>query len=247
MKNLAGKVALVTGGSRGIGAAIVRRLAKDGAKVALTYSKSAGPAEALVKEIVGAGGSAKAYLSDAGKPEAAEGLVAKIVGDLGGLDILVNNAGVFEAGASIGEVGYANYERVMKVNVDGVFAMTEAAAKVMKPGSRIINISSCLGERAAGAGMSVYVASKFAVTGFSRACARDLAAKGILVNAVQPGPINTDMNPENGDAAAGMRAQIPLGRYGQPDEIAGVVAFLAGPDATFITGARLNVDGGYNA
>ncbi len=246
MQPLKGKTALVTGGSRGIGAASARRLAREGANVAVTYGKSAAAAEAVVKELLGLGVKARAYLADAAKPESLEGLISQVVKDFGGLDILVNNAGVFETGM-IGEVSHQDYERIMKVNVESVFVLSNAAAKVMKPGSRIINISSGLGERATGPGMSIYCASKFAVTGFSRAWAKDLGQKGILVNAIQPGPINTEMNPEVGEFSDFMKSQTALGRYGQPEEIAGAVAFLAGPDSAYVTGARLDVDGGWNA
>lgn len=240
------KVALVTGGSRSIGAAVVRRLASEGAKVAFTYANSAAAAEKLVAELKVKGRTAKAYQADAAKADVAAPLVRQVIADFGGIDILINNAGVFEGHGPIGAQTQADYDKVMAVNVTGVFALTNEAAKAMKPGSRIINISSCLGERAM-PGASIYVASKFAVTGFSRAWAKDLAPRGILVNAVQPGPINTDMNPETADYAADQKAQIPLGRYGQPVEVAGLVAFLAGPDATFITGATISVDGGWNA
>lgn len=246
MKPLIGKTALVTGGSRGIGAASALRLAKEGADIALTYSKSASAAEKIVREIIALGVRAKAYAADAGKPQSLAGLPAEVVGDFGRLDILVNNAGVFETGM-IGELTPADYEKVMKVNVEAVFILVNEAVRLMKAGSRIINISSGLGERATGPGMSIYCASKFAVTGFSRAWAKDLGAKGILVNAIQPGPINTDMNPETGEFAEFMKSQTALGRYGQPEEVAGAVAFLAGPDAAYVTGARLDVDGGWNA
>jgi 3-oxoacyl-[acyl-carrier protein] reductase len=173
-------------------------------------------------------------------------LIDRFVEDFSRLDVLVNNAGVF-SGGSIGAIDPDEYTRVMQINVAAVFALTNAAVRVMPPGSRIINISSVLGERAAVAGLSVYNASKFALTGFSRSWAKDLGAQGILVNAVQPGPINTEMNPEDGENAAMMRGQTALGRFGQPHEVAGVVAFLAGPDATYLTGATINVDGGWNA
>jgi 3-oxoacyl-[acyl-carrier protein] reductase len=245
-KSLEKKVALVTGGSRGIGAAIVRRLAKEGADVAFTYSQSAKAAGALVKEIASTGAKAKAYLADAAAPKSLPRLLAKFLKDFGKLDILVNNAGVF-LGGRIGGIKAADYERVMRINVDAVFALTNAAVKKMKAGGRIINISSVLGERAAGPDMGVYNATKFAVTGFSRSWAKDLGEKGILVNAVQPGPIDTELNPESGESAAYQKARTALGRFGRPEEVAGAVAFLAGPDATYITGATLNVDGGTNA
>jgi 3-oxoacyl-[acyl-carrier protein] reductase len=135
----------------------------------------------------------------------------------------------------------------MRINVDAVFALTNSAVRAMKAGGRIINISSVLGERATGPDMGVYNASKFAVTGFSRSWAKDLGARGILVNAVQPGPIDTELNPETGEGAEAQKARTALGRYGRPEEVAAAVAFLAGPDATYITGATLNVDGGQNA
>ncbi len=245
-KPLGKKTALVTGGSRGIGAAIVRRLAEEGAHVAFTYSRSVKAARALVKEVSGSGVRAKAYLADAAVPKSLPRLIGRVLSDFGSLDILVNNAGTFLEG-KIGEIRATDYERLMRINVDSVFALTNAAVKVMKPGARIINISSVLGERASGSDMGVYNASKFAVTGFSRSWAKDLGSRGILVNAVQPGPIDTEMNPENGEHADHMKRQTSLGRYGRPEEIAAAVAFLAGPDATYITGATLNVDGGWNA
>jgi 3-oxoacyl-[acyl-carrier protein] reductase len=245
-KSFKNKVALVTGGSRGIGAAIVRRLAHEGADVAFTYSQSAKAAGALVKEIAGTGVKAMAYQADAAAPKSLPRLVAKILKDFGKLDILVNNAGVF-LGGKIGDIKAADYERVRRINVDAVFALTNAAVKKMKAGGRIINISSVLGERAAGPDMGVYNATKFAVTGFSRSWAKDLGEKGILVNAVQPGPIDTELNPESGESAEYQKVRTALGRFGRPEEIAGAVAFLAGPDATYITGATLNVDGGWNA
>jgi len=245
-KPLSRKVALVTGGSRGIGAAIVRRLAQEGAHVAFTYSSSAKAAKALVKAVCARGVKAKAYLADAAAPKSLPPLVAKVLSDFGGLDILVNNAGVF-MGGRIGEIRAADYERLMRINVDAVFVLTNAAIKVMKAGARIINISSVLGERASGPDMGVYNASKFAVTGFSRSWAKDLGARGILVNAVQPGPVHTDLNPETGENADIQRSRTALGRFGRPEEVAAAVAFFAGPDATYITGATLNVDGGWNA
>jgi 3-oxoacyl-[acyl-carrier protein] reductase len=245
-KPLSKKVALVTGGSRGIGAAIVRRLTKDGARVAFTYNASEKAAKALIKEVSKNGANARAYRADAAAPKSLARLVGRILSDFGGLDILVNNAGTF-LGGRIGEVKIADYERLMRINIDAVFVLTNAAVKVMKAGARIINISSVLGERASGPDMGVYNASKFAVTGFSRSWAKDLGSRGILVNAVQPGPINTDLNPETGESADVQKTRTALGRYGRPEEVAAAVAFLAGPDATYITGATLNVDGGYNA
>lgn len=246
IKPLKGQNIIITGGSRGIGAAIVRRLAYDGANVAFTYSRSAEAARELAQALTREGGKAKAYQADAAQPQDMPVLINRFIADFTRLDVLVNNAGVFSRGV-IGEIEAAEFTRVMQVNVAAVFMLTNAASQVMKPGSRIINISSVLGERATVAGLSVYNASKFAVTGLSRSWAKDLGSKGILVNAVQPGPIDTEMNPEDGEKADQARHQTALGRYGQPHEVAGVVAFLAGPDATYITGATLNVDGGWNA
>jgi 3-oxoacyl-[acyl-carrier protein] reductase len=244
--SLKNKIALVTGGSRGIGAATVRRLAQEGAQVAFTYGKSREAAEKLAREITASGGKAKAYFADADKTENLPKLAETVIQDFGGLDILVNNAGVFSLGP-IGAVDPQEYARVMRVNVDAVFALTNAVVKHMKPGARIINISSVLGERACDPGLSVYVGSKFAVSGMTRGWAKDLGAKGILVNAVMPGPIDTDMNPATSEFADEQKKATALGRYGKPEEVAGAVAFLAGPDASYITGATLVVDGGHNA
>lgn len=244
--SLDGKIALVTGGSRGIGKAIALKLAELGADVAITYSKSREEAEAVVKKLTAHGVKARAFQADAAKQGAMSALADDMLKMFGRVDILVNNAGVFYMG-EIGSENETDYARVFDVNVAAVFALTNALVPHMQSGSRIINLSSVLGERASGAGLGVYNASKFAVTGFSRSWAKDLGRKGILVNAVQPGPINTEMNPDNSDMADFMRSQTALGRYGTAQEIAGVVAFLAGPDATYITGATLNVDGGWNA
>lgn len=240
---LATKVAIVTGASRGIGAAIARKLAAQWAYVAVVYGSSKDAADKVVAEITNAGGKAKAYHADASKPERLSELATAVKQDFGAIDILVNNAGVLNAGV-VGEVGYADYEHVRRVNVDAVFALTSAVVPHLPDGGRIVNISSVLGERSIMPGLSVYNASKFAVNGFTQSWARDLAPRNILVNAVEPGPIDTEMNPANGEGAEAQRAQVPLGRYGKPEEIAGAVAFLVGPDATFVTGATLRVDGG---
>lgn len=245
-KPLSGKVAMVTGGTRGIGASIAHRLATDGANIAFTYGKSQQSAEQLTARLSTLGVKAQAYHADANMPNTLAATAQQVVKAFGGVDILVNNAGVFATGM-VGDLTPTDYESVFNVNVHAVFSLTNALVPHMKPGSRIINISSVLGERASGAGMSVYNASKFAVTGFSRSWAKDLGSKGILVNAVQPGPIATDMNPDDGEFAEYMKSQTALGRYGKADEVAAAVAFLAGPDASYITGATLNVDGGWNA
>ncbi len=246
IKPLKGQNILVTGGSRGIGAAIVRRVAYDGASVGFSYGASAAEARDLERTLAEEGVKARAYLADAAKPADMATLIDRFVEDFSRLDVLVNNAGVFSSGG-IGDIDPDEYARIMQINVTAVFTLTNAAVRVMQSGSRIINISSVLGERAAVAGLSVYNASKFALTGFSRSWAKDLGEQGILVNAVQPGPINTELNPEDGENADMMCRQTALGRFGQPHEVAGIVAFLAGPDATYITGATINVDGGWNA
>ena len=246
MKVLKGKVALVTGGSRGIGAASARHLASAGANIAITYSASADAAAELVKEFETLGIKARAYLADASDPQSLPQVVERITADLGSIDILVNNAGTFSVGM-IGTVDEAEYRRIMTINVDAVFTMTQAVLKVMPDGGRIINIGSVLGERASTAGISTYNASKFALAGLTRSWAKDLGPRNILVNDVQPGPIDTVMNPADGPNADHMRSNTALGRYGQPEEVAALVAFLAGPEATDITGATINVDGGWNA
>lgn len=246
MTSLAHKTALVTGGTRGIGRATALKLASSGANVAITYGKSKEEAETVIKELLALGVKAKAYAADAGKSHSMEALAKQVMADFDGVDILVHNAGTYAEGL-IGEVQTAEYARVFEVNVASVFTLTNALVPHMKTGSRIIIISSILGERAGAPNLGIYNSSKFAATGFARSWAKDLGAKGILVNAVQPGPINTEMNPENGEGADYMRSQTALGRYGKPEEVAAAVHFLASPEASYITGALLNVDGGYNA
>lgn len=246
MKVLHGKTALVTGGTRGIGAASAYQLADLGANVAITYSSSAEAAEEEVRRLEGLSIEARAYKADAAHPASLPQVVDQIVNDLGAIEILVNNAGTF-AGGVIGEIGYEDYRRIMSINVDALFTTTQAVLKSMPDGGRIINIGSVLGERASTAGLSIYNASKFAVAGLTRSWAKDLAPRNILVNVVQPGPIATVMNPEDGQNADYMRGLTALGRYGQPHEVASLVAFLAGPESSYITGATLNVDGGWNA
>jgi 3-oxoacyl-[acyl-carrier protein] reductase len=247
-KSLAKKVALVTGGSRGIGAAIAKRLADEGADVAISYVASAEKAKALVQELEGKGVRAAAFVADQADSAQVEGLVRKVVEQFGRLDILINSAGVFVTGV-IGDPAcdLAALERQQAVNVGGVVAAVRAAAPLLAAGGRIVTIGSMIADRAPFTGMGGYAASKAAVAAYTRAWSRDLGARGITVNAIQPGPINTDMNPDNTDFAEVLKGMTALGRYGQPEEVAAAVAFLAGPDASYITGTTLDVDGGSNA
>ena len=247
-QSLAGKVALVTGGSRGIGAAIARRLAADGATVAISYSASGDKAQAVVRDIESKGGRAAAFQADQADAAQVEGLVRDAHARFGGLDILVNSAGVF-AGGPIGDpaVDAGEVARQFAINVGGVAAAVRAAVPLMRDGGRIISIGTAAADRVPFPGAGDYVASKSAVAGYTRAWARDLGPRGITVNIVQPGGVDTDMNPGDGPLAGVLAGMSALGRHGKPEEIAGAVAFLAGPDATFITGASLNVDGGLTA
>nr|WP_275671198.1 3-oxoacyl-ACP reductase family protein [Sphingopyxis sp. BSN-002] len=245
-QNLTGKAALVTGGSRSIGAAIARRLAADGAAVAITYSASPDSAASVVAEIEAAGGKAIAIAADAGDPDAVRAAVIQTVEAFGGIDILVNNAGV-AVNAPIEDFRFEDYERMLAVNVTGVFVATQEAARRMKVGGRIIHIGSSMTRYAAFPTASVYTLTKGAITGFNRSLARDLGPKGITVNAVHPGPTDTDMNPADGPVAAIVGPGMAIGRYGQPAEIASIVAFLASDEAAFVTGADIVADGGLTA
>ena len=243
---LAGKVALVTGGSRGIGAAIAKRLAADGASVAVTYSKGADAASSVVTEIERGGGKALAIQADAADADAVRNAVDRTVRTLGRLDVLVNNAGM-AIPKTFEETTLEEMDRLIDINVRGVFVATQAALKHLKTGGRIIMIGSCLGERVFMPGMVPYAATKGAVKMFTQGLARELGARGITVNNVQPGPIDTDLNPASGEWAGGQKAAVPLGRYGHADEGSALVAFVAGPESSYINGANLTVDGGTNA
>lgn len=243
MANLTNKTALVTGASRGIGAAIARRLAADGASVAITYSKGADAAAQIVKAIEDAGGRAIAIQANATDARAVNAAVEQTVKTFGQLDILVNNAGTaipkpFE------EATLEEMDQMIDLNVRGVFIATQAALKHLKEGGRIISIGSCVGERATTPGLAAYSATKGAVKMFTQGLSREVGSRGITVNNVQPGPIDTDLNPAEGDWAVPQIANTALKRYGHVDEIAALVAFVAGPEASYITGANLTVDGG---
>lgn len=245
-RKLEGKIALVTGGSRGIGAAIAKRLASDGAKVAFTYSKGADAAAAVVKEIERDGGKASAIDADATDAEAAKAAVENTVATFGKLDVLVNNAGT-AIPKTFEETTLEEMDRLLAANVRGVFIATQAALKHMKSGSRIIMIGSSVGERVLVPGLVPYSATKGAVKIFSQALSREIGSRGITVNNVQPGPIETDLNPATGEWSVPQKAATALDRYGHVDEIAAMVAFIAGPESSYITGANLTVDGGTNA
>ena len=243
---LAGKTALVTGGSRSIGAAIARRLAAEGAQVAFTYAGSSQQAQATAAAISAAGGRALAIRADAGQPEQVRDAVARTVDAFGGLDVLVNNAGI-ALGGPIEQIRFEDYQAMLAVNVTGVFVATQEAVRHLPRGGRIVHIGSSMTRYAAFAGASLYTLTKGAIAGFNRSLARDLGPRGITVNTVHPGPTATDMNPEDGELAQRLMPQIAVGRYGQPSDIASLVAFLAGPQADFITGADIVADGGFTA
>ncbi|MGF6600762.1 3-oxoacyl-[acyl-carrier protein] reductase [Paraburkholderia sp. GAS448] len=243
MANLTNKTDLVTGASRGIGAAIAKRLAADGASVAITYTKGADAAAQVVKAIKAAGGEAIAIQVNATYAKAVNVAVEQTVKTFGQLDILVNNAGTaipkpFE------ETTLEEMDQMLDLNVRGVFIATQAALKHLKEGGRIISIGSCVGERTTTPGLAAYSATKGAVKMFTQGLSREVGSRGITVNNVQPGPIDTDLNPAAGDWATPQIANTALKRYGHVDEIAALAAFVAGPEASYITGANLTVDGG---
>jgi 3-oxoacyl-[acyl-carrier protein] reductase len=245
-KKLAGKVAVVTGGSRGIGAAIAKRLATDGASVAITYTKGADAAASVIKEIERTGGKAIAIQADAADAGAVKAAVEKAVATFGRLDVLVNNGGT-AIPKTFEEATLEEMDRVIDINVRGVFVATQAALKHMREGGRIITIGSAVGERVLTPGLVPYAATKGAVKIFTQGLAREVGSRGITVNNVQPGPIDTDLNPATSDWAEPQKAVTALNRYGHVDEVAAMVAFVAGPEASYVTGANLTVDGGMNA
>ncbi|MEU1839897.1 SDR family NAD(P)-dependent oxidoreductase [Micromonospora chersina] len=241
---LDGKVALVTGGSRGIGAAVALRLAREGADVALTYERRADRAAELVEQIKAVGRRALAVPADSADPAAARAAVDRVAGEFGRLDVLVNNAGVFLTGP-VTELGTDEIERTIAVNVRAPFVFAQAAVGHLTDGGRIVNIGSNVAERAVFPGLALYSMSKTALLGLTRGLARELGGQGITVNLVNPGPTDTDANPADGPNADAIRGFTALGRYAAPAEIAAVVAFLAGPDGGYVTGATINADGGF--
>jgi len=245
-QKLEGKIALVTGGSRGIGAAIAKRLAADGANVAITYTKGADAAAAVVKEIESAGRKAIAIQADAADSKAVQAAVQKTVETLGTLDVLVNNAGT-AIPKTFEETSVEELDRLIDINVRGTFVATQAALKHMNDGGRIIMIGSCVGERVLTPGLVPYSATKGAVKMFSQGLSREVGGRGITVNNIQPGPIDTDLNPASGDWATPQKANTALNRYGHVEDVAALVAFVASPEAAYITAANLTVDGGTNA
>lgn len=243
---LKNKRALITGGSRGIGAAIVKRLASEGADVAFTYSSSPARANEVAQAAQALGVRALAIQADSADASAVVAAVEQTVDRLGGIDILVNSAGVL-AIAPLNDFKLEDFDRTLAINVRAVFVATQAAAKHMQAGGRIINIGSTNAERMPFAGGGVYAMSKSALQGLVQGLSRDLGPQGITINNVQPGPIATEMNPPTGEFAEILTKQIAVARYGTVEEVAGMVAYLASPEAGYITGANLMIDGGFSA
>ena len=241
---LSGKVALVTGGSRGIGAAIAKRLAREGAKVAITWSTNPDKATEVVENIKAAGGHAIAIQADSANPADIRRAVVSVVEQEGGLDILINNAGVATM-VPVEEFQEADFDRLIAVNVKGVYVATQEALRHLKDGGRIINIGSINADVVPFPGMAIYAMSKAAIATFTRGLAREVGARGITVNNIQPGPVNTDMNPADSDFAETLRGLMAVPRYGSAEEIAGLAAYLASDESAFVTGASWNIDGGF--
>ena len=244
LRKLEGKVALVTGGSRGIGAAIAKRLAADGAGVAITYSSAKEKADEVVRSIELAGGRALAIQADNNDPEAVKNAVIKTVKSFDGLDVLVNNAGI-AVFKPLDEISIDEFDRTVAVNVRAVFIASQEASRHMKEGGRIITIGSTNADRMPVVGGTVYGMSKAAVAGLTRGLARDLGPRGITVNVVQPGPVDTDMNPANGPFAEMLKPMLAIKRYSEAHEVAAMVSYLASDEAAYVTGAALTIDGGF--
>ncbi|MER6126071.1 SDR family oxidoreductase [Streptomyces sp. NPDC001795] len=243
---LNGKAALVTGGSRGIGAATALRLAREGADVAVTYVRGKEAAQEVVGAVEALGRRAVALRADSADADEAAGAVGRVADALGGLDILVNNAGVGLLGP-LDDLSPADVDQVLAVNVRGVFLASRAAAARMASGGRIITIGSCMTQRVPGPGGTLYAMSKSTLIGLTKALARELGGRGITANIVHPGPVDTDMNPADGPYAPGQAAMTAVGRFGTADEVASAVAYLAGTDAAYVTGAEFTVEGGHAA
>ncbi|MDJ0462552.1 SDR family oxidoreductase [Streptomyces sp. H27-C3] len=246
MSSLTGRTALVTGGSRGMGAAIALRLAQDGADVAITYVRGEDAAHEVVQKIEATGRRGLALRADAADAAAATAVVGRAADELGRLDILVNNAGVGVLGP-IGSLALTDVDKVLDINVRAVYLASQAAAGRLERGGRIISIGSCMAQRVPGPGGTLYAMSKAALTGLTKALARELGERGITANLVLPGPIDTDMNPADGPYAQSQSELTALGRFGTPDEVASMVAYLASDDARYTTGAEVLVDGGHAA
>jgi 3-oxoacyl-[acyl-carrier protein] reductase len=244
--SLQGKLALVTGASRGIGAAIAKRLAAEGAQIVLTYASSGEDANDVCRDINDAGGQAEAMQADAADIEAGKALVDKLVGAHGKIDILVNNAGTLQV-AEIADATPEQFDLSIDVNLRGPYFLIQSVAPHMPAGGRVVNISSIFADVTPFPGLGLYAMSKFGVHGMTRALARELAGQAITVNAVAPGPIDTKMNPEDGPLAEALTPRSPLGRYGRPEDIAETVAYLVGPHSDNVNGAVLTVDGGWTA
>lgn len=246
MGNLAGKNAFVTGGSRGIGAAIVDRLAREGANVAFTWVSKPDMARETAQQAQSHGVRALALSADSADAAALTAAVHQAATGLGGIDILVNNAGIALVGP-VTEFPLADFDRTYAVNVRAVFVATQAVLGHMPDGGRIINISSCNAERVPIAGAGAYAMSKAALVGLTKGLARDLGPRRITINNIQPGPVSTDMNPPDAPFAVMLHGFMAIPRHADAGEIAGMVAYLAGPEADFITGASFNIDGGFTA
>ncbi|MFF0486465.1 SDR family NAD(P)-dependent oxidoreductase [Streptomyces sp. NPDC004435] len=246
MSVMNGTAVLVTGGSRGIGAATAVRLAREGADVAFTYVRDEAAAKEVAARIEAEGRRALPLRADAADAGDATGAVHRAADDLGRLDVLVNNVGIGVLGP-LGELTLADVDRVLAVNVRAAFLASQAAAERLPNGGRIVTIGTCMTQRVPGPGGTLYALSKAALVGLNRALARELGGRRITANIVHPGPVDTDLNPADGPMAEGQIGLTALGRFGTPDEVAAAVAYLAGPEGRYVTGAELSVDGGHAA